>query len=235
MLNYPQIDIELSVEELSEIFREHTFEERIKKIYDYFDLEEVLVTSSFGTKSVFLLHLLSKIQPDQKIHFIDTTYHFPETINYKNQLIEQFGLQVIDVLPEPNENDLTREESWWIQHPKMCCSINKISPLEPIIRKHRVWIAGLMAFQTEFRSHLDIFTEQGDIIKFHPFIDIDEGEFLYHMAYHKLPKHPLEALGYGSIGCKHCTEKGDGRSGRWASTGKTECGLHPNYFLRNKA
>ena len=143
MLNYPQIDTELSVEELSEIFREYTFEERIKKIYDYFDLEEVLVTSSFGTKSVFLLHLLSKIQPDQKIHFIDTTYHFPETINYKNQLIEQFGLQVIDVLPEPNENDLTREESWWIQHPKMCCSINKISPLEPIISRQNfdpIWI-----------------------------------------------------------------------------------------------
>jgi len=235
MLNYLQVDTELSVEELSEIFREYSFEERINKIYEYFDLQDILVTSSFGTKSVFLLHLLSQIQPDQKIHFIDTTYHFPETIRYKNQLIEQFGLQVVDVLPEPNENDLTREESWWIQHPKMCCSINKISPLEPIITKHKVWIASLMAFQTEFRSHLDIFTEQGDIIKFHPFIDIDEGEFLYHLSYHGLPKHPLEAMGYGSIGCTHCTEKGEGRNGRWASTGNTECGLHPNYFLRNKA
>ncbi|MCB0689312.1 MAG: phosphoadenylyl-sulfate reductase [Saprospiraceae bacterium] len=233
-MNYAYIDIDLSTEELSEIFRPYSFEERLEKLYDYFDIEDILVTSSFGTKSVFLLHLLSKVNPDQKIHFIDTTYHFPETITYKNQLIKQLGLNVVDVFPQINENALTREENWWIAHPKMCCTINKIGPLEPIVAKHKVWIAGLMSFQTAFRSHLDIFTQQGDIIKFHPFIDIDEGEFLYHLSYHNLPKHPLEALGFGSIGCTHCTEKGEGRSGRWASTGKTECGLHPNYFLRNK-
>lgn len=233
-MNYAHIDSTISTEELSEIFRPYDFQERIYKIYEYFDSDDVLVTSSFGTKSVFLLHLLSKINPDQKIHFIDTTYHFPETIAYKDQLTASLNLNVIDVAPEPRENSLTREEKWWIEHPKMCCAINKIGPLEPIIAGHKVWIAGLMAFQTEFRSHLDIFSQQGDIIKFHPFIDIDEGEFLYHLSYHKLPRHPLEAEGFGSIGCTHCTEKGHGRSGRWAATGKTECGLHPNYFLRNK-
>lgn len=233
-MNYAQIDSTVTTEELSEIFRPYGFEERIQKIYDFFDPEDILVTSSFGTKSVFLLHLISQVNPQQKIHFIDTTYHFPETIAYKNELIERFRLEVIDVLPETNENRLTREEKWWIEHPKMCCTINKISPLEPIISNHKVWIAGLMAFQTEFRSHLDIFSQQGDILKFHPFIDIDEGEFLYHLAYHRLPHHPLEALGFGSVGCTHCTEKGEGRSGRWAASGNTECGLHPNYFLRNK-
>lgn len=233
-MNYSYIDTELSTEELCEIFRPYSYEERLEKIYEYFDLNDILVTSSFGTKSVFLLHLLSQINPDQKIHFIDTTYHFPETITYKKELIEKFNLKVIDVFPEIEENTLTREENWWIHHPKMCCTINKISPLEPIISEHRVWIAGLMSFQTEFRSHLDIFSQQGDIIKFHPFIDIDEGEFLYHLSYHKLPPHPLEAQGFGSIGCTHCTEKGEGREGRWAASGKTECGLHPNYFIRNK-
>lgn len=234
MMNYSQVETELSVEELSEIFRPFTFKERIEKLYEYFDPEEILVTSSFGTKSVFLLHLLSEINPEQKIYFIDTTYHFPETITYKNQLIQAYGLKVIDVKPEARQNALTHEEKWWIEHPKMCCTINKISPLEPIVAKHKVWIAGLMAFQTEFRSHLDIFAQQGDIIKFHPFIDIDEGEFLFHISYHQLPKHPLESHGFGSIGCTHCTQRGTGRSGRWASTGKTECGLHPNYFIRNK-
>lgn len=235
MMNYTGIDADLSTEELSEIFRPITNEDRIRKIYEYFDPEEILVTSSFGTKSVFLLHLISKIYPDQKIYFIDTTYHFPETIQYKNQLIERFNLNVIDVLPPPRENVLTRDEQWWIEHPKMCCTINKISPLEPIVAQHKVWIAGLMAFQTEFRSHLDIFTWQGDIIKFHPLIDMDEGEFLYQLSWNKLPAHPLEALGYGSVGCTHCTRRGSGRTGRWIDSGKTECGLHPNYFIRNKA
>jgi phosphoadenosine phosphosulfate reductase len=235
MMNYTGIDADLSTEELSEIFRPNSIEDRIRKIYEYFDPEEILVTSSFGTKSVFLLYLISKIYPDQKIYFIDTTYHFPETIRYKNQLIERFNLNVTDVLPQPRENALTRDEQWWIEHPKMCCTINKISPLEPIVAQHKVWIAGLMAFQTEFRSHLDIFTWQGDIMKFHPLIDMDEGEFLYQLSWNKLPTHPLEALGYGSVGCTHCTGKGSGRTGRWSDSGKSECGLHPNYFLRNKA
>lgn len=234
-MNCASVDTALSTEELSEIFRPYLFEDRIRKIYEYFDPEEILVTSSFGTKSVFLLHLISKIYPEQKIHFIDTTYHFPETIEYKKQLTERFNLQVIDVLPQTRENDLTRDEKWWIEHPKMCCTINKVSPLEPIVAKHRVWIAGLMAFQTEFRAHLDIFTEQGDIIKFHPLIDMDEGDFLYYLSYHQLPAHPLEATGFGSVGCTHCTRKGAGRSGRWMDSGKTECGLHPNYFVGNKA
>lgn len=235
MMNYNSVDTVLSTEELSDIFRPYLFEDRIRKIYEYFDPEEILVTSSFGTKSVFLLHLISEIYPEQKIHFIDTTFHFPETIEYKKQLTERFNLQVIDVLPQARENDLTRDEKWWIEHPKMCCTINKISPLEPIVAKHKVWIAGLMAFQTEFRAHLDIFTEQGDIIKFHPLIDMDEGEFLYYLSYHQLPAHPLEATGFGSVGCTHCTRKGAGRSGRWMDSGKTECGLHPNYFVGNKA
>ena len=140
----------------------------------------------------------------------------------------------MSVYPDEKQNELTRDEQWWKDHPKMCCTINKIQPLEPIIANHRVWIAGLMAWQTPFRSRLDIFTKQGDIIKFHPFIDIDQGDFLYHWSFHQLPKHPLENHGYGSIGCSHCTSKGEGRSGRWKSSKKTECGLHPNFFVNRK-
>ena len=225
---------ELNLESLNDIFRPLTYAERIEKLYDFFPQDDILVTSSFGTRSAFLLHTLSQIRPNQKIHFIDTTYHFPETMAYKNTLASLFGLTVVSVSPESKQNELTRDEEWWKDHPKMCCTINKIQPLEPIIADHRVWIAGLMGWQTEFRSRLEIFTRQGDIIKFHPFIDIDQGEFLYHWSYHKLPRHPLEKHGYGSIGCSHCTKKGEGRSGRWQSSAQTECGLHPNYFLKKK-
>jgi phosphoadenosine phosphosulfate reductase len=181
-----------------------------------------------------LLYLLNKIQSTQKIYFIDTTYHFQETLQYKKDLIERFGLEVIDIRPNERENRITREESWWIDHPKMCCSVNKVVPLEPIKAKHKVWISGLMSYQTEFRSHLRIFEQQGDIIKFHPIIDIEEAEFLYQMGVNQLQLHPLEELGFGSIGCIHCTKKGEGRSGRWKGTDKTECGLHPGYFLNRK-
>lgn len=225
---------QLGIDELNEIFTPMTYEERIAHLYDFFSEEEVMVTSSFGTKSVFLLYLLHKIQPTQKIYFIDTTYHFPETLQYKEELIQRLQLKVIDVLPNERENKITREESWWIGHPKMCCSVNKVVPLEPIKAKHKIWISGLMSYQTEFRSHLRIFEQQGDIIKFHPIIDIEEGEFLYQMGVNQLPSHPLEELGFGSIGCVNCTQQGEGRSGRWKGTDKTECGLHPGYFLNRK-
>lgn len=223
---------DLSIELLNDVFTPLSFMERIQLLYKYFDQSEVLMTSSFGTKSVFLLHLISEINPLQKVHFIDTTYHFQETLQYKEQLTNLFGLDVINIKPGKAENDLTKEGEWWQDHPKMCCTINKVAPLEPIKAKHKVWISGLMSYQTSFRSRLRIFEKQGDIIKFHPIIDIDEGEFLYHLSSNELPAHPLEASGYGSVGCTHCTAQGDGRSGRWKGSSKTECGLHPGYFVK---
>lgn len=226
--------LDLSVELLNDVFSPLTYEERIRLLYRYFDEKDVLFTSSFGTSSAFLLHLISRIRPTQRVHFIDTTYHFPETLAYKEELTRLFNLQVVDVRPAPEENALTREEQWWKDHPRMCCSINKVVPLEPIKARHRVWISGLMAFQTPYRAHLRIFEKQGDILKFHPLIDIDEGEVHYYYGLHGLPRHPLEALGYGSIGCVHCTTRGKGRSGRFQGQGRTECGLHPRFFHRKQ-
>jgi len=169
----------LSVDELNEIFTPLSYRERIEKLYDFFESEEVLYTSSFGTKSAFLLHLISQIRPSQKVHFINTTYHFKETLDYKDHLAKVLDLEVIDVLPGEKENRLTFDEKWWIDHPKMCCSINKVVPLDPIVAQHKVWISGLMSYQTNFRSRLRVFEQQGDIIKFHPIVDIEEAEFLY--------------------------------------------------------
>ncbi|MEM9917199.1 MAG: phosphoadenylyl-sulfate reductase [Bacteroidota bacterium] len=219
-----------TVDDLNEIFTPLNFRERIEWLYDYFDMSEVLFTSSFGTKSVFLIHLMHQIRPTQPIHFINTTYHFDETLDYKKHLMEAYNLRVIEVLPDPTQNKITLDEHYWKENPQMCCTVNKVVPLEPIVANHRVWISGLMGYQTPFRAHLRIFEQQGDIIKFHPLIDIDEGEFLFHIDKYKLPPHPLEALGFGSVGCVHCTVKGQGREGRWAGTEKTECGLHPNFF-----
>ncbi len=231
----PEEQAKADVEELNRIFTPLSFRERIVTLYQYFEEKEVLMTSSFGTKSVFLLHLMSQLYPKQRVHFIDTTYHFPETIAYKETLIKLLKLRTIDVRPREEENKLTLEGQWWKDHPRMCCTINKVAPLDPIVARHKVWISGLMAYQTDFRSRLRVFEKQGDIIKFHPLVDIDEGEFLYHLDYYNLPRHPLEAEGFGSIGCSHCTKKGQGRAGRWIGTGKTECGLHPNYFVKKKS
>lgn len=209
-----------------------TFEERIQNLYRYFRQEEVLYTSSFGTKSVFLLHLISRIRPSQQVYFINTGFHFQATLDYKQQLTELLGLQVADILPDPTQHQLSLKEESWNTDADLCCTINKVAALEPIKARHKVWISGLMAYQTDYRSDLKIFEQQDGLLKFHPLVDIDEGEFLYHLAYHNLPRHPLEALGYGSVGCTHCTAKGKGREGRWQGKAKTECGLHPGKTAR---
>ncbi|MBI1227568.1 MAG: phosphoadenylyl-sulfate reductase [Bacteroidetes bacterium] len=223
---------DISVELLNDIFTPLPFQERIRLLYKYFREDDVLLTSSFGTTSAFLLYWVNEVRPTQTIHFIDTTYHFSETIAYKEKLTALLGLKVVEVLPEPAQNALTRDERWWQEHPRMCCSINKVVPLESVKAAHKVWISGLMSYQTEFRSHLRVFERQGDILKFHPLIDVDEGELLYHFSLHNLPRHPLEERGFGSIGCVHCTKQGEGREGRFKGQSRTECGLHPGYFIK---
>lgn len=219
---------------LNEVFTPMTFEERIRHLYRYFPEHEVMMTSSFGTKSAFMLYWISKLRPSQRIYFLDTTYHFRETLEYKAELSRHLGLQVEVIRPDPVENQRSRHEKWWQEQTTQCCYVNKVQPLEPVKAAHQVWISGLMGYQTDFRSDLQVFEQQGSILKFHPIVDIDEGEFLYYMDLLQLPRHPLEAKGYGSIGCTHCTVAGAGRSGRWQQSEKTECGLHPDFFLNKK-
>jgi phosphoadenosine phosphosulfate reductase len=219
------------VDQLNEIFTPLTFEQRIRMLYRFFSPAEVLYTSSFGTRSVMLLHLVSRLRPNQPVHFINTTFHFKKTLEYREEIADEFGLKVIDVLPEPAQNEITAKESWWRSNPDVCCAVNKVLPLEPIKARHNVWLTGLMAHQTGYRSALNVFEQQDEILKFNPLIDIDEGEWHFYAGYHRLPRHPLEALGYGSVGCEHCTSKGHGRSGRWKDKTKTECGLHPADFV----
>ncbi|MBR9919423.1 MAG: phosphoadenylyl-sulfate reductase [Bacteroidetes bacterium] len=215
---------------LNAVFTPLSFRERIHLLYAYFKQEEVLLTSSFGTNSAFLLYLVSQMRPTQPVHFIDTLFHFPETINYKNTLADFLNIRVIDVLPAPEDHERSRDQQLWKAAPDACCGINKVQPLDKVKRNHKIWFSGVLGFQTAFRAGLNVFEKQGDILKFHPLVDITEEQFLKEYQAANLPEHPLKACGFGSVGCTHCTQKGEGRSGRWAEKDKSECGLHPGYF-----
>ena len=202
---------------------------RLVQLYQLFSPEEVLVTSSFGTSSALLLYLISQVQPRQTVYFIDTTFLFPETLEYKRYLADLYRLNVVDILPLPSENAQSKEEQWWINDPDRCCLANKVLPLEAVKPGHRVWISGLMGFQNTNRSHLHVLEESRGISKFHPLIDVTSERFRLYGDIYDLPPHPLEQMGYGSVGCVQCTRKGEGRTGRWAGMEKTECGLHLPY------
>jgi phosphoadenosine phosphosulfate reductase len=214
----------MNLEELNKKYLPLTPEERILELYK--DFNKVLFTSSFGTTAIYLLHLFHKVKPEEKIYFLDTTYHFNETITYKEELTKLWNLNVVDIKPEDWKNKFTQDDKTWSTDPDLCCSINKVEPMDKIKADFEVWVSGLMASQNTHRENLKVFEQKENIIKFYPLIDKTEEDTKVYIQKNKLPEHPLLSQGFHSVGCVHCTVAGHGRTGRWANKSKTECGLH---------
>ena len=214
------------IEALNNKYKPLSVEERVEQLYKDFSTEEVMLTSSFAATSAFFLKVFSDINADQKIYFINTGYHFTDTIAYKEKLTAMYHLNVEDVEAEKWEHDFTTKDETWKKDPDLCCSINKVKPLELIKERFSVWVSGLMEWQSDHRASLNIFEERGGILKFYPLLDVTKEQREEYIKNHELPFHPLVAKGYSSIGCSHCTVPGDDREGRWNNSPKTECGLH---------
>ncbi|MCX7550496.1 phosphoadenylyl-sulfate reductase [Xanthomarina sp. F2636L] len=199
---------------------------RIKELYKDFDVQDIMLTSSFAATSAFLLKLFSEVNKEQQVFFIDTGYHFEETLKYKDKLEQLYGLNVKSISAIKEEHEFTTKDETWKKNPDFCCSINKVRPLETIKKQYKVWVSGLMEWQSDHRASLNIFEMRGEILKFYPLLDITKKQRDAYIDKHQLPFHPLVAKGYNSIGCSHCTVPGKDRSGRWNNNPKTECGLH---------
>ena len=212
--------------ELNNKYRSLNVHDRIEELYHDFDVSDIMLTSSFAATSAMLLKFFSDVNKDQLIYFIDTGYHFKETLIYKDYLTKLYDLNVLDVTAEEWKHTFTTEDKTWTKDPDLCCSINKVQPLESIKEKYTVWVSGLMRWQSDNRSSLDIFEERNGMIKFYPLLDVTQDERESFIKDHHLPFHPLISKGYFSIGCEHCTVPGKGRKGRWNNSPKTECGLH---------
>ena len=221
-----KVDERLSIAELNDIFRPLQPEQRITELYRHFTTDDVMLTSSFAATSAYLLHLFSVYQPEQEVLFIDTGYHFEETLIYKEYLTKVYGLKTREVSAEAWKHEFTTKDETWTKDPDYCCTINKVEPLEKLKEEHEIWVSGLMSWQSDRRATLDIFEERGGVIKFYPLLDVTREQREAYIKDHLLPFHPLQSKGYFSIGCTHCTKPGKGRKGRWNNSPKTECGLH---------
>lgn len=217
---------EAEVERLNELYIPLDFEARIRLLYEAMSPKQVLVTSSFAATSAYFLHIISRIAPEQTIHFIDTGYHFPETIEYRKYLIDRFKLKVEAVRAEDWKHQFTVEDKTYEKDPDFCCSINKVEPLEAVKPDYKVWTSSLMRWQTDHRAGLSVFELRRGVLKFNPMIDVSREARDAYIRDHALPLHPMVSRGFSSIGCTHCTVAGEGRSGRWLGKPKTECGLH---------
>lgn len=192
----------------------------------------VVASSSFQTQSMPLLHLIAELAPATPVHFLDTGFHFPETLEFRDLVTERLGLNTV-VLESSIPKIAQRTSSGmflWTENTARCCQINKTLPMEPVLSAADVWITGVRRDQSSVRNSFE-FESPGPhgVIRMHPMLEWTKQDIWRYVAEHDLPRHPLELLGYDSIGCAPCTMAPslDGeRSGRWFGQSKVECGLH---------
>ncbi|MEP1033280.1 phosphoadenylyl-sulfate reductase [Ekhidna sp.] len=212
--------------QLNESYKSLSPLDRMGLLFQDFESDRILVTSSFGTTSAIILHMISKVAPEQPVHLVNTGFLFEETLQYKNEIEKRLGLNIIEVGASENKHRFTRENQTWKYQNDLCCFINKVDPTNQLKKGKDVWISGLLRFQNENRQHLRIFEPRNELLKFHPIIDMTPEEVSLYTTIYELPQNKLYYQGFGSVGCTHCTEKGDQREGRWLNNKKTECGLH---------
>ncbi|GBR50430.1 phosphoadenylyl-sulfate reductase [Gluconobacter sphaericus NBRC 12467] len=193
----------------------------------------VAVISSFGAESAVLLDLVAQIDPSVPVFFLDTKRHFPETLDYRDRLSRRLGLSdVRSLAPTPKElHDRDPQDQLADFDPDACCALRKVEPLDLVLPDFDVWITGRKRSQSATRAALPLVDPQPDgSVKLNPLAGWGPAQIEAQMRRRDLPRHPLVAKGYTSIGCAPCTravkDGEDGRAGRWAGLAKTECGIH---------
>lgn len=191
----------------------------------------LFATSSFQTQSAVLLHLLGGLPFKVPVLFLDTGYHFPETLRYRDRLTAEFGLNLVILRPAipKSEQRNARGELLYTSDPDRCCDFNKVQPLVGVFREYDLWVNGVRRDQTEVRRQMAEEEQDGrGIHRYHPMLDWTAAMIEVYLQLFDLARHPLAPGVTDSIGCEPCTTRslGPGREGRWAGMKKTECGLH---------
>ena len=197
--------------------------------------QDVCLTCSFQAEDVLLVKLAIELDPDIAILFLDTGYHFRETYEYRDRIVSEWRLNLINLLPEKTVAEQEAEHGLLYQSaPDQCCKLRKVEPLFKAVAGYRVWITGLRREQAKSRAALEesaMFTLPGgkQVLKLAPLAAWTTRDVWYACEGLSIPLLPLYAQGYPSIGCEPCTSlplnPDDPRSGRWAGR-KVECGIH---------
>ena len=172
-----------------------------------------------------VIDIATRVDPAIEVVFIDTGYHFPETLETVETIRRHYGLNLRMMTVAPHDQEL------WIADPENCCSAVKVGQLDRALNGKAAWMSGLRRDEAPTRASAPIVARDvRGLIKVNPIANWTHDECQSYLAEHEIPYNPLLDQGYGSIGCWPCTrpvaEGEDPRSGRWAGRNKTECGLH---------
>ena len=202
------------------------------------------LVSSFGADSAVLLHMASALDANAQIVFLDTGFHFSETLSYRDRLTKTFGLtNVRTATVDPIAvKRLDAQRRLHLSSPDSCCQLRKVSVLDRHLRMNDAWISGQRRSQSTTRSSVALVEvdEARGKLKFNPLANWSDSDIAAYKAEHALPEHPLVAKGFPSIGCRPCTsavkDGEDQRAGRWRGQQKLECGLHnrPNIIASSE-
>jgi len=190
------------------------------------------ITSSMA--DAVLAHLASRVAPGVDVVFLDTGYHFAETIGTRDAVAATLPVNLVDVTPRQTvaEQDATHGKDLFDRDPDLCCALRKVKPLEEALAGYDAWATGLRRDETHNRVIAPVigWDEAKRKVKVSPLARWTARDVEDYIVEHNVLVNPLQNDGYPSIGCWPCTRRvapgEDPRSGRWAGTGKTECGIH---------
>ena len=197
--------------------------------------QRACITSSFQAEDVVVLHMALQVQPRIPVLFLETGYHFPETLTYRDRIASEWDLNLVVV--EPEQSVAKQEAQFGILNqtaPDRCCGLRKVEPLYRALGSYTTWVTGLRRQQSKSRASLqphEFFTlPSGHILaKLSPLAEWTTRDVWQYAEQYSIPLLPLYDLGYTSIGCAPCTslpfDADDPRSGRWSGR-KLECGIH---------
>jgi phosphoadenosine phosphosulfate reductase len=194
--------------------------------------DRLVVASSMGDE--VLVHLASVAAPGVEVLFLDTGYHFAETLGTRDAVDAVYDVRVRTVLPLLTVEQQSAEHGpdLWSRDPDACCAIRKVEPLERGLAPYDAWVTGMRREDAPTRADIDVvgWDAKRDKVKLNPLAAWTQDDVDAYAEEHGVLMNPLRQLGYTSIGCEPCTRPvapgEDPRAGRWSGSGKTECGLH---------
>lgn len=201
-------------------------------------VDRLAVATSFQSSGLVILHMLRDLRPDLPVLFLDTGFHFPETLAFRDHIAGLWDLKVVDLRGTHRTPERQAElfgPRLYERDPDRCCGINKVEPLQDALEGFDGWISGLRRDQSPMRASTPIIEAQmlpsgNEILKIHPLAGWSATEVDAYVTERSIPTHPLLERGFRSIGCAPCTRAvtsaEDERAGRWDGTSKSECGIH---------
>ncbi|AKO97459.1 phosophoadenylyl-sulfate reductase (thioredoxin) [Marinovum algicola DG 898] len=227
-------DLRETIASLNTEFRHHGATSVLEAALSRPEFGKIAMVSSFGAESVALLHLVAMVDRTTPVLFIDTQMLFAETLVYQTEVAERLGLKNVRAI-HADPAELARRDPDGLLHKTdtdACCTLRKTEALDGALAGYDGWITGRKRFQSGTRAQMEFFEIEAATgrIKVNPLAFWAPGDVAAYMEENRLPRHPLVAQGYPSIGCAPCTSKvkpgEDPRAGRWRGEEKEECGIH---------